>query len=236
MKKLFIPLVDFFLPRFCLGCGKALLPADNVLCLNCFRSIPTPSPELLIEEFSYKFHADNFIEGMICAFIFEKESTLQKIIHALKYENKSSLGIYLGKLIYRLNQDILHEWEIDLILPVPLYGLKKAERGYNQSLYIAKGINEELKTNLSTGDLKRKKYTPSQTKLNTVERKANVSDAFKIKNTKNIRGKNILLVDDVITTGSTINECARILSGAGAGKIFAASSAIANPLHSIGSV
>ena len=117
---------------------------------------------------------------------------------------------------------------MDLIIPIPLHQLKKAERGYNQSFYIAKGLGEILNVTASDRIVKRRKYTESQTTMTLVERQENISDAFKIRNKKIINGKVILLIDDVITTGATISECGKILLDSGAKKIFAASIAIAD--------
>lgn len=119
------------------------------------------------------------------------------------------------------------DWQIDLILPVPLHSLKKAERGFNQSFYLAKGMSKALNIPVSQSILKRKRYTESQTQKNLVERTENMLEAFQIKNEKKVKGKNILLIDDVITTGATIRECGKILQASGAGNIYAASIALA---------
>lgn len=112
-------------------------------------------------------------------------------------------------------------------MPVPLHKLKKAERGYNQSYYIAKGYSNIL--NIPVKEVCRRiKYTVSQTGFNLKERKENMRNAFLPTNTKIISGKRIILVDDVITTGSTITECAKVLLDNGAGKVFAVSVALAD--------
>ena len=115
-----------------------------------------------------------------------------------------------------------------MLLPVPLHQLKKAERGYNQSLYIAKGLSKLLKIPLGVRIFQRKRYTQSQTSMNFIERQENIKEAFNIKSDKKIKGKNILLVDDVITTGATISECGKVLLNGGANRIYAASIAIAD--------
>jgi competence protein ComFC len=235
MKSFFITLSDFFLPRFCFGCETKLDLRDKVVCNSCLQNISQPTFEILEEEHENKFSADGYISFFTSAFIFEKEGVLQKIIHSLKYENKSSLGIFLGDQLYENRKKILEEWLIDIIIPVPLFHLKKADRGYNQSFYIAKGLSKRLMKKVHTGIMKRIVFTPSQTQLSAKERKQNVTNVFRCKIPKMIEGKNILLIDDVITTGSTINECAAVLKDAGAANVYAASVAIANPLHSFGS-
>ena len=235
MEKFFITLTDFFLPRFCYGCDIKLEYPDMVVCKSCLGSITVPPFEVLHDEYENKFTLDGNITYFTSAYIFEKDSILQTIIHSLKYENKSSLGLFLGNRLYEIRRDMLSEWNIDFIIPIPLFHLKKAERGYNQSYYIAKGLSERLKQKVLTGIVNRIVFTPSQTQFNAQERKLNVTDVFRCKNPKRISGKNILLIDDVITTGSTINECAGVLKNSGAAHVYAASVAIANPLHSFGS-
>ncbi len=127
----------------------------------------------------------------------------------------------------KINKELL-VWNINLILPIPLHQLKKAERGYNQSFYISKGLGKETNIPIGPEIIKRRKYTQSQTKMNFLERQKNIEEAFKVKNIKKVIGKNILLIDDVITTGATISECGKVLLNSGAKKVYAASVAIAD--------
>ena len=110
------------------------------------------------------------------------------------------IGTFLGRELGKKIKNEIQSWNIHLILPVPLHQLKKAERGYNQSFYIAKGLSKELNIPVSSKILTRKKYTQSQTKMNFIERQQNIEKAFKVNNEKKIEGKNILVIDDVITT------------------------------------
>ncbi len=114
-----------------------------------------------------------------------------------------------------------------MIIPVPIHHLKKAERGYNQSDYLAKGLSKSLNIPYSSKAIKRIKYTVSQTGLNMNERALNVSNAFKVRHTKKVLGKNILILDDVCTTGATLLECGIALYKAGASSVYACSVAIA---------
>jgi ComF family protein len=169
-----------------------------------------------------------FISGFTALYVFEKDKTLQQIIHKLKYNHKFLIGKFLGKKIAEKLSDKIKSWRIDLIIPIPLHHLKIAERGYNQSEYIAKGISELTGLTYSKQILKRARYTETQTMLNQTERQLNMAEAFKVKNKKKIIDKIILLVDDICTTGSTLNECAKLLSESGAKKIFACTVAIAD--------
>ena len=169
------------------------------------------------------------IADMLSCFLFEKEGTLQEIVHLLKYRGIKSIGVELGRIIggcmildsrYKL---------ADYLVPVPLHRIKQRERGYNQSEYLCKGISEVTHIPVHTSLLVRKKYTESQTQLNLDERRQNVGDAFIVneKFVSDIEGKVFILVDDVITTGATINACARELRGCGAKAVFAISAALA---------
>lgn len=190
------------------------------------KEIKVAEIELLKSEYERNFKIKGYISDFTSAFIFEEDKELQSIIHALKYEKKFLIGKYLGRLLAEMRSDIISEWKIDYIIPVPLHRLKLSERGYNQSYYIAKGLGRELSVPVKSIFVKRIKYTQSQTMLSRIERQANLSDAFKAYG-KEIKSKKILIVDDVITTGATTNKCAKVLLEAGAAKVFAASAAVA---------
>ena len=217
---------DFFLPRLCPSCGSKLNPGEESICVDCFLKIKPASPGRLTHDFDHMFKAKGIITGFTSLYIFEKDKEIQKIIHAIKYQKRFRTGELLGKL---LGEKILNEnWDIDLIIPVPLHRLKQAERGYNQSFYIAWGVNKILRKILDDKILKRSKYTETQTAMNIVERVENISGAFAVKNKDFIKGNNILIIDDVITTGATVSECGSVLKDKGAVKVYTASLAIAD--------
>jgi ComF family protein len=227
-KIIFTKLFDLVLPRFCCSCKKKLFASEHAMCTSCQAAIQETSTERLTLEFSRKFFNKNIIREFFAPFVFEKDKELQHAIHALKYENKFAVGIFLGTLLAEkiIQKDL--SWPLDLIIPIPLHKLKKAERGYNQSFYITKGVGKILDIEYSDNFVKRIKYTESQTSMTLTEREENIFGAFKIKDSKKVAGKNILLIDDVITTGATISECGKGLLSAGANKIYAASIAIAD--------
>lgn len=228
LRDLSISLIDFFLPRFCAGCSTKLFPYDKFICAPCFSSIQ-PADNLRLEyEFQRKFYNDKIISGFASSFVFEKDKALQEIMHAIKYNKNFLAGKYLGRKSANLLNDKIKNWNIDIIIPIPLHAAKKFERGYNQSYYIAKGIAAELNLPVKENGLKRIRYTESQTTMTLLERKENIGNAFSVRNRNSIKGKNVLLIDDVITTGATITECGKILLSAGASKIYAASLAIAD--------
>lgn len=227
IKKSFSYLFDFILPRFCIYCTKKLPAAEQFICSSCFEEIKSPDDNTLSSEYRRKFSEKKLVSDFASSFIFEKDGAVQSIIHSLKYNQNFSIGVYLGKLAAVELQNRIDLWKANIVVPVPLHSLKKAERGYNQSLYIAKGISSVTKLPVYANALKRIRFTNSQTTMNMEERQKNISGAFKCKRNKGVEGKRIILVDDVITTGATTNEAASALIEAGAEKVFALSAAIA---------
>jgi ComF family protein len=229
-----IPLIlDFIIPRFCVSCGRKLKTGEQFICSNCFSQIARLSDKEIENEYNRKFNNSEFVSSYTALFNFEEGGKLQDLIHELKYNRKFGIGVFLGKILADANYDLLKKWDADLIIPIPLFHLKKIERGFNQSDYIAKGVAEKLGIPYYTATAKRIRNTPSQTKLNLLERTENMRDAFKIKKPSKIKGKKIIIVDDVITTGATVRELAKILKESGAKDIFALS--VATPLHLFGS-
>lgn len=218
---------DFFLPRYCTGCGKKLAYDEKLVCPGCLNTILTADTETIEAEYNRKFKDDRIIEDFSSLYIFEKDKTFQDIIHSIKYSKKFLAGVLLGRLLADSLEDKINSWEIELIIPVPLHHLKKAERGYNQSEYIAKGISKRSGIRMQNNVIRRVRYTQSQTTMSLEEREENIAKAFKVKLKKKIKGKNLLLVDDVITTGATVKECGKVLKENGAKLVYACSAAIA---------
>ncbi len=217
---------DFFLPISCPSCKNKLLVTETYVCKNCLDSIQTIPPERIKYEYDRKFYQDKYIKDFFAYYLFQKNGTLQHIIHSFKYESKFLIAIFMGKILGKKLKDVIPIKEIDFIHPVPLHRLKKVERGFNQSFYLAKGIEKETSIRAKNNILKRKKYTLTQTKMNFIERENNMRNAFKV--VTKVEGKNIILVDDIITTGATINECARVLKQKGAKDIYAVSLGLAD--------
>ena len=220
--------MDFFLPRFCPSCKIKLPTREKFICSSCLNRIKRIDEARLEFEFNKKFLDQKIISGFTSLYLFEKDKELQHLIHSLKYNGKFLTGSFLGEVLGKKIKNELLSWNLNLILPIPLHQLKKAERGYNQSFYISRGLSKEINIPVGSGIIKRRKYTQSQTTMNLLERQKNMEEAFKVKNKKKITGKNILLIDDVITTGATISECGKVLLNAGSKRVYAASVAIAD--------
>ncbi len=159
-------------------------------------------------------------------FAFREKDDFSKIIYELKYGGMKRLGVYLGELLGDSLKNYFEEiniGEFELIIPVPLHKTKLRERGYNQSDYICKGIKNKLNIKVFTDLVKRVRHTSTQTKLSREERIKNMKDAFEIneKYKHVIEGRKIIVVDDVVTTGSTINEVVKVLRFNGCGDLLA---------------
>jgi ComF family protein len=222
--------LSFIYPPICLLCNGILQDNERLVCESCWQSIETVhSEDDEYQQFLAKLTGDGIISGLFSPFYFEKEGKLQAVIHGLKYQGYTSLGVKAGRKVGERIESANGFPKADGVLPVPLHPLKKRERGYNQSELICQGIEEVTGIPVRTDLLIRRKYTVSQTQLSFEERKENVGDAFEIneKTHGDISGRSFILVDDVITTGSTINACAKALATADAKSVHAASIALA---------
>ncbi len=218
--------LDFVLPRFCPCCSRKLLYPEPPVCCQCLSRLQEAEPARILSEFNRKFAQKNVITGFTSCFVFEKDKELQQIIHSMKYGRKFLLGVFLGEMLGEKIKENFPANKIDIVIPVPLHHLRKAERQFNQSFYIARGVSRASGIAIKKGLLRRRRYTATQTTMRISDRARNVQNAFRSKGKLN--GETILIVDDVITTGSTIIECGKVLLAAGAGSVYAASAAIAD--------
>ncbi len=214
------------MPRRCAACNKILTAEEKTVCSECNKSLISADKDFLAKEYSRKFLPDKFIDAFYSAFIFKDDNPIREILHKLKYSKNFRAGIFFGEKIADKFFDEITNFNADFIIPVPLHKIKKAERGYNQSFYIAKGVNKKIPVKIRTDILKRKKYTETQTQLSSNERKANVANAFLLRKPKVISNKKIILIDDVTTTGATTSEIAKLLKSNGAEKILLLTAAI----------
>ena len=184
---------DFLLPRFCASCNNKLAVDDKIICKSCYSEFEPVEEQLRKLEFNRKFQSYGLVTDFYSAYIFKDQSPLEKLVHKLKYEQNYQIGRFLGKNIGLENRSNIESWSIDLILPIPLHSLKKAERGFNQSEEIAKGLSKTLKLAYSSRIIKRVRFTKSQTQFSLSERKDNISKAFKVMRKKSVNGKNIII-------------------------------------------
>lgn len=204
--------IHLFYPRLCEGCSSPLVTGEEVLCLSCNMEVPRTAYHHIADNDTAMRFAGRIPYSHATSFAyFTNEGLLQHLLHGLKYKNKKEIGVWLGK---QFGHDLAHtEWggDIDGIIPVPLHHKKEVQRGYNQSLLIAEGLSEILGIPILDKALARGRHTESQTRKSRAERMQNMQDAFVIKQAEVLRNKHLLLLDDVLTTGATLESCALTL-------------------------
>ncbi len=227
------PARDFIFPPLCFSCSARLKDTESRLCDSCWQSIEhVHADDETVRILRERFSAEGFIDEFYSCYYFEGSGVFQHLVHSLKYNAMTLFGIELGKRIGVMLKENIDVQSIDGIVPLPLHKLKQRERGYNQSEFICEGISAVIRRPVVSTLVKRSKNTVSQTHLTADERKNNVGGAFDIHPPERdrVKGKTFLVVDDVITTGSTIQSLAKLLKEAGAAKVIAASAALAK-LH-----
>ena len=201
-------IIDFFYPRICPGCKKSLVKGEGCICSNCLYGLPRThfwhNSENVVAQI---FWGRVYIENAASFLFFQKGGRLQEIIHSLKYNKQEQIGIELGKLFGKeLLQTAFAETHV--IIPVPLHISRQRKRGYNQSEKIGLGISEVTGIPMEADAMVRLYSNESQTHKSRFNRWENVQYLFKVANPSKLIGKHVLLVDDVLTTGATIEACA----------------------------
>lgn len=205
-------LLNLFFPDLCLSCKNRLAGGEQYICIACFERLPRTNYHNVKDNKLEQLFAGRFPFQRVSAFAhFVKGGSLQGVIHDLKYNNNPKLGIYLGKLCAKEVRDSSFIADIDYLIPIPLHPKRQKQRGYNQALMIAEGISDENKIPVLSHVLKRIVNNKSQTQKSRFERWSNTADIFGVQCPEVLKDKHILLVDDVITTGSTIESCAKTI-------------------------
>jgi ComF family protein len=205
-------LVHLFFPHICCGCGTDLLTEKKLFCIYCQASMPLTGFEFITANPIEKiFWGRVQIEAAAAHVYFTGGSAVQHSLHLLKYKKRKDIGIYYGnqignqlKLSGRFN-------DCELIVPLPLFISREKKRGYNQAAKIAEGIAHQLTIPVVCDAIKRVKKTETQTHKSRIQRWKNMAATFQICRRPEILGKHVLLVDDVITTGASLEACARVL-------------------------
>ncbi len=205
-------LEHLFFPRLCEGCCTPLMREEDTLCLSCLAALPRTGYYTTNDnEAALRFAGRIPYQQVTALSHFAPDSLLQHLLHRLKYDRKKGVGLFLGR---QLGYELLKSnWiaSVDVIIPVPLHPKKEAERTYNQSDLIAAGISEISGKDTNTKLLRRTRHTESQTKKSREERIANMKDAFIVNNVSALKGAHVLLTDDVLTTGATLEAAAAAL-------------------------
>lgn len=210
MRNIFHNFLSLFFPDLCVVCGDKLIEGEQHICMGCLSLLPKTNFHLQPDNRLEQFFAGRVPFEHIAAFAyFIKGGSLQHIIHELKYKRNPEIGNFMGILCGENLKGSDFIRTIDLLVPIPLHYKRQKKRGYNQSLEICKGISEATGIPVDSNTLIRTINNPSQTKSSRFDRWKNVENIFSLTNQDTFRDKHILLVDDVITTGSTIESCAK---------------------------
>ena len=207
MKTLFRDFISLFYPNYCTICGNTLRKNEDCICMQCMFYLPKTNFHLQKgNPLEMLFYGKVPIEAVSAFYYFKKGNITQTLIHQLKYRGCKEIGFLCGYLfgLDLKKSDVFIS--VDVIMPIPLYPKKQKKRGYNQSEEIAKGLAKALQKKLNSKSLVRVIETETQTKKTLFERWENTQDIFNIQYPEQITSKHILLVDDVITTGSTLES------------------------------
>ena len=201
-------LLQLVFPHICAGCGSDLLNEESQLCIRCLTALP---------ETNFNLHANNPMEKIFwgrlplasatAQFYFTKESLIQHLMHQLKYKGNKELGLQLGRLMGSGFKETNRFNGIDALIPLPLYPKKEKRRGFNQATILCDGISEILNIPVFKNTIIRTQHTDTQTKKGRMERWQNIEGKFELLNPASIENRHVLLVDDVVTTGATLEAC-----------------------------
>ncbi|MBI2257913.1 MAG: ComF family protein [Flavobacteriia bacterium] len=207
-------LVHLVYPSLCIICEKELSIYEEQFCSFCFEELKYSG----LENYTNESKLDKLFWGRIpiqhtfSLLIFDKKGSTQKIVHPIKYKNRKDLAVYLGTLIgEKIKNSPISYTELDFLVPIPLHINKRFTRGYNQSEELAKGISALLSVRVDTQFLIRVKNAESQTKKSKFLRWDNIQESFQVKKGIKTPITHIALVDDVITTGSTLETCVQVI-------------------------
>jgi len=207
LKEIRESLLQLVFPHVCSGCGSDLLSVESSLCLRCIDALP---------ETGFEKHENNpvektfwgrlSLESAASCYYFTKESLVQHLMHQFKYKQNKELGLQLGRM---MGYQLMHagRFKVDALIPLPLFPGKEKRRGYNQSVLLCEGIADSLKIPVFNDVIIRPEHTDTQTKKGRIERWKNMEGKFFLIKPEKIEGMHLLLIDDVVTTGATLEAC-----------------------------
>jgi ComF family protein len=216
-------LLDVIAPRICPACDRILDDREREYCDGCRASLDAaPYPRELFEEMSGTLGRDELaLEAIGALYLFTKRGAVQQLVHAVKYLGCYRLGVELGRELGRALSMFVEFDAIDCVVPVPLHAARLRERGYNQAEAIARGVATERGISLVSDAIERTRHTRTQTRLGADTRLVNVRQAFRARPGA-VTDRSVLVCDDVLTTGATLNACAEALLAGGARRVCAA--------------
>lgn len=199
--------IHLFFPHICSGCGSDLVSEESELCMHCIVDLP---------ETNFEKHPGNPVEKIFrgrlplehgaAQYYFTRESLMQRLMHRFKYKGDKDLGFQLGRMMGNSLKSSGY-FNIDALVPLPLFPAKEKRRGFNQATILCEGISDTLNVPVLNNIISRPQHTESQTKKGRIERWKNIDGKFELADSGAISNKHLLLVDDVITTGATLEAC-----------------------------
>lgn len=206
-------LLDLIYPNLCLGCNKPLFEGEIVICTMCRLDLPRVDCRLVNDNVVEKIFRGRFqTNGCFSLLSFEKHNTVAKLIHQLKYKNRQDVGIFLGGWLgYELSKHDVFK-TVNSCIPMPISNSRRRTRGYNQAEILAKSVGEIIQKPIDTESVIRKSGKSTQTKKTHFARWENVASDFAVQKPINIANKHILIIDDVVTTGASLEALASELT------------------------
>jgi ComF family protein len=219
-----------FIPHICPLCGSSMLRHETVMCFACKTELPETNFHLYPHDNSLAqtFWGRTELEFAVACYFYTKGLKVQNLVHMLKYKDRKDVGEEIGRYYGQILKGNCILNDVTCIIPVPLHKKKKRIRGYNQAEVFANGLSESLGIPVDTTSLQRIAFTETQTKKSRFARWKNVKEMFHLSHPENIHGKHVVIVDDVITTGATLESCIIELKKAGNVKVSVIAIALAS--------
>lgn len=209
-------ILQLVFPHVCDGCGSDLINKESQLCIHCLADLPeTHYEKYPANPVEKMFYGRLHLEAASATYYFTKESLMQRLMHQLKYRGNKELGYQLGRLMGMALKDSGRFMELDALVPLPLFPQKEKKRGYNQSALLCYGIAEILSLPVLTDVISRPMHTETQTKKGRIDRWKNIEGKFQLTDPGALFNKYILLIDDVVTTGATLEACGQEILNTG---------------------
>ncbi len=216
IRSLWNDFTHLFYPHTCAGCGTDLPDSTAPVCLQCIEQLPSTN---------FHLHANNPVEKCFWGRIpvhaatafchLSTDSVIRNLLHQVKYKGNKAAGIFMGIQMGKSIKDSNRFTDIDLLIPMPLHPAREKKRGYNQAALLCFGMADILQLPVAVNAIKRLSATDTQTHMNRIERWQNMQGRFQIQNPADLANKHVLLVDDVVTTGATLEACGQALLTAG---------------------
>ncbi len=228
LKQLLEGVEHLFFPQLCAGCGSDMLPRDHLLCTRCITRLPHTGYAAMAGNPTEKIFWGRLpLVAAASEFYFSKSTVIQQLIHSLKYKGNRAIGQYLGAMMAETLVAGGRFSGVDALVPLPMHPAREKQRGYNQAAVLCEGMQQITGIPLLQQALVKGRKTSTQTRKHRTERWENAEGSFVLLQPEQVRGKHLLLVDDVVTTGATLEAAGRSLLCAAGVKLSIATLATA---------